>query len=228
MSLNQPKPSRRKRPRQYGGDGLDCCRVRRASGCEPTRVVAATERSMWDFSHARTGAGEYRMEQRGFLDAQASQLRSGPRTAQTRRICHDHSTPVKVSRATLYSHTGGSIISALLHPSTCRVYPSTRPQPPTTSSGPQLLARLQSSRLTGILKRLDTWITWAVVGIAIGIAFGANLTAVWLVAVGLIVFVAYLHLTGPVRAETEGRRFASGGVFMIAWIAGFVIKGLLL
>ena len=91
-----------------------------------------------------------------------------------------------------------------------------------------MLARLQSSRLTGILKRLDTWITWAVVGIAIGVAFGANLTAVWLVTAGLIAFVAYLHFTGPAREETEGRRFAAAGVFMIAWIVGFAIKGLLL
>ena len=91
-----------------------------------------------------------------------------------------------------------------------------------------MLARLQSSQLTGILKRLDNWIIWAVVGIAIGVAFGANLTAVWLVTAGLIAFVAYLHLTGPAREETEGRRFAAGGVFMIAWIVGFAIKGLLL
>ena len=88
--------------------------------------------------------------------------------------------------------------------------------------------RLQSSRLTGILKRLDNWIIWAVVGIAIGVGFGANLTAVWLVTAGLIAFVAYLHLTGPAREETEGRRFAAGGVFMIAWIVGFAIKGLIL
>ena len=91
-----------------------------------------------------------------------------------------------------------------------------------------MLARLQSSQLTGILKRLDNWIIWAVTGIAIGVAFGANLTAVWLVTAGLIAFVAYLHLTGPAKEETEGRRFAAGGVFMIAWIVGFAIKGLLL
>ena len=91
-----------------------------------------------------------------------------------------------------------------------------------------MIALLQSSRLTGILKWLDTWITWAVVGIAIGIAFGASLTAVWLVTAGLIAFVAYLHFTGPARAETEGRRFAAGGAFMIAWIVGFAVKGLLL
>ena len=91
-----------------------------------------------------------------------------------------------------------------------------------------MLARLQSSRHTGILKRLDNWIIWAVAGIAIGVAFGVNLTAVWLVTAGLIAFVAYLHLTGPAREETEGRRFAAGGVFMIAWIVGFAIKGLLL
>ena len=64
------------------------------------------------------------------------------------------------------------------------------------------------------------------VGVVIGAALGVNQTSVVLVAVGLGAFIAYLSLHGPARRETEGRLFASGGVFMIAWLLGFVIRGL--
>ena len=65
-------------------------------------------------------------------------------------------------------------------------------------------------------------------GFAIGLALGVNTISVWLVAIGLGLFVAYLSLHGPARRETEGALFASGGVFIIAWIAGFVVRGLVL
>ncbi len=91
-----------------------------------------------------------------------------------------------------------------------------------------MLARLQSSKAFQLLKKLDSWITWAVVGLAVGAALGVNSASVWIVAIGLVVFVGYLALHGPARRETEGRYFASGGVFMIAWLVGFVIKGTLL
>ena len=67
-----------------------------------------------------------------------------------------------------------------------------------------------------------------VVGFAIGLALGVNTISVWLVAIGMGLFVAYLALHGPARRETEGALFAAGGVFMIAWIAGFVVRGLVL
>ena len=79
-----------------------------------------------------------------------------------------------------------------------------------------------------ILRRLDSWVTWGVVGFAIGMALGVNTISVWLVAIGLGVFIAYLALHGPARRETEGSLFASGGVFMIAWMLGFIARGLLL
>ena len=50
----------------------------------------------------------------------------------------------------------------------------------------------------------------------------------WLVAIGMGVFIAYVALHGPARRETEGALFATGGVFMMAWIVGFVARGLLL
>ena len=82
--------------------------------------------------------------------------------------------------------------------------------------------------LMAILRRLDSWVTWGVVGFAIGMALGVNTISVWLVAIGLGVFIAYLALHGPARRETEGSLFASGGVFMIAWMIGFIARGLLL
>ena len=78
------------------------------------------------------------------------------------------------------------------------------------------------------LRLLDSWITWGVVGFVIGLALGVNSVSVWLVAIGMGVFIAYVALHGPARRETEGALFATGGVFMMAWIVGFVARGLLL
>lgn len=77
-----------------------------------------------------------------------------------------------------------------------------------------------------LIKRLDSWVTWGVVGIAIGLALGVNTASVWLVAVGLVGFLVYLAKHGPARQETEGGLFAAGGVFMMGWLLGFVIRGL--
>jgi hypothetical protein len=112
------------------------------------------------------------------------------------------------------------------------------------------------------VKRLDSWITWGVVGGAIGFALGANAASVILVAVGLGAFLLYLHLHGPaiesvdanqlavagaadvqeeqqtdddqetparplLPPKSEGDLFAAGGVFMVAWLLGFVVRGLI-
>ena len=90
-----------------------------------------------------------------------------------------------------------------------------------------LLARIQSSRVGVVLKKLDSWVTWGVVGFIIGLALGVNDLSVWLVAIGLGLFIAYLALHGPAKRKTEGSLFAAGGVFMMAWMAGFIARGLL-
>jgi|TARA_B100001971_G_C18134358_1_gene506712 hypothetical protein len=102
------------------------------------------------------------------------------------------------------------------------------------------------------LKRLDSWITWGVVGAAIGLALGVNQISVILVAVGLGLFLVYVHLHGPaidgspddqievepgdeddapptslLAPKSEGTLFAAGGVFMMAWLVGFVVRGLI-
>ena len=90
-----------------------------------------------------------------------------------------------------------------------------------------MLARIQESRISTVLRKLDSWITWGVVGFIVGLALGVNDLSVWLVAIGLGLFIAYLALHGPAKRETEGSLFAAGGVFMTAWIIGFVARGLL-
>ena len=91
-----------------------------------------------------------------------------------------------------------------------------------------LTERIRPPWLAATIRRLDSWITWGVIGFAIGLALGVNSISVWLVAIGLGLFIAYLALHGPARRETEGALFACGGVFMITWIAGFVVRGLVL
>lgn len=90
-----------------------------------------------------------------------------------------------------------------------------------------MLARIQESRVGTVLRKLDSWITWGVIGFIIGLALGVNDLSVWLLAIGLGLFIVYLALHGPARRESEGSLFAAGGVFMMAWMAGFILRGLL-
>ena len=77
-----------------------------------------------------------------------------------------------------------------------------------------------------LIKKLDSWITWGIIGVVIGASLGVNTASVWLVAIGLGAFLVYLSMHGPAKRETEGSLFASGGVFMMGWIVGFVVNGL--
>ena len=84
---------------------------------------------------------------------------------------------------------------------------------------------MEVSRIS--LNRLaDSPLPWGVAGFAIGAALGVNTLSVWLVAAGLGVFLVYLWLHGAARQQTEGWLFAGGPVFMMAWLAGFVVREL--
>ena len=78
-----------------------------------------------------------------------------------------------------------------------------------------------------LIRRLDSWITWGVAGVAIGLGLGVNTASVVLVAAGLGGFIVYLAAHGEAKGETEGNLFAAGGVFMMGWLLGFVVRGLL-
>ncbi len=73
---------------------------------------------------------------------------------------------------------------------------------------------------------LDSPASWAAAGFAIGIGLGVTTPSVWLVAIGLCGLLAYLGLHGPAHPETEGRLFAGGPAFILAWLVGFVVHGL--
>lgn len=87
-----------------------------------------------------------------------------------------------------------------------------------------MLARLQSSKKYLVL----SWVCWGLIGFAIGIALGVTTLSVSLIAIGLGLFAVFLALNGPARRESEGHLFAGGGAFIIAWLVGFVIRGVAL
>ena len=73
---------------------------------------------------------------------------------------------------------------------------------------------------------IDSPISWAIAGFIISTALGVNFISVILVAAGLGAFVLYLFAHGPARRETEGKLFAAGPVFIVAWMVGFVVHSL--
>ena len=87
-----------------------------------------------------------------------------------------------------------------------------------------MLERLQSSKLYLNL----SWICWGALGFAIGIALGVTALSVTLIAIGLGLFAVFLALNGAAKRESEGHLFAGGGVFIVMWIVGFVVRGIAL
>ena len=82
--------------------------------------------------------------------------------------------------------------------------------------------------MSTVIRYLDTPITWALVGFVIGLVLGVNLVSVILLAIGLGVFLLYLRVHGDADDSTETLLFASGPIFIIAWMAGFVVHSLVL
>ena len=74
----------------------------------------------------------------------------------------------------------------------------------------------------------DSPFSWAAVGCIIGLILGVTTLSVVLLYVGLGAFLLYLRLNGPAQHETEGKLFIIGPAFMMAWVAGFVVRGLII
>ena len=87
-----------------------------------------------------------------------------------------------------------------------------------------MLKRLQSSKEYLIL----SWICWGLIGFVLGVALGVTTLSVSLIAIGLALFAVFLALHGPARRESEGHLFAGGGMFIIMWLVGFVVRGVAL
>ena len=73
---------------------------------------------------------------------------------------------------------------------------------------------------------IDSPLSWAVAGFTIGAALGVTFVSAILIAIGLGAFLVYLARHGPAKRDSEGRLFAGGPVFMMAWLLGFVVHGL--
>ena len=74
----------------------------------------------------------------------------------------------------------------------------------------------------------DSPFSWAAVWCIIGLILGVTTLSVVLLSVGLGAFLLYLRLSGPAQHETEGKLFIIGPDFMMAWVAGFVVRGLII
>ena len=75
-----------------------------------------------------------------------------------------------------------------------------------------------------LLRIIDSPLPWAIAGVAIGYILGVTSLSVWLVVAGFAAYVVYLRLHGEAEEETEGNLIAAGPVFMMAWVAGFILK----
>ncbi len=82
--------------------------------------------------------------------------------------------------------------------------------------------------MSTVSRYLDNPIIWALAGFVIGLILGVNLVSVILLAIGLGVFVLYLRAHGEAEDSRETLLFASGPIFIIAWMAGFVVHSLVL
>lgn len=78
-----------------------------------------------------------------------------------------------------------------------------------------------------ILRIIDSPFTWGTLGFIIGASLGVNATSVWLVAIGFGGFLMYLRIHGPADHHNEGWLFAGGPSFMMSWVLGFVVRGIL-
>ena len=73
---------------------------------------------------------------------------------------------------------------------------------------------------------IDSPLPWGIAGFVIGLALGVTVISAWLVAAGLVIFLAYLWRHGPADDSTEGLLFAAGPIFMMSWLVGFAVRGI--
>ena len=73
---------------------------------------------------------------------------------------------------------------------------------------------------------IDSPVPWGLAGFVIGFVLGVPTLSVSLIAIGLIGFLVYLWRHGPAEESTEGKLFASGPIFITAWLAGFIVRGI--
>ena len=78
-----------------------------------------------------------------------------------------------------------------------------------------------------ISRIIDSPFTWAAVGFIVGLALGATTLSVWILAGGFGGYLIFLKTRGPAKHATEGWLFAAGPAFMMSWMLGFIVRGIL-
>ena len=76
-----------------------------------------------------------------------------------------------------------------------------------------------------LLAWLDTPITWAIFGMAVGLGLGVTNVSVWLMAAGLGAFILYLASKGQAKRESETKLFGCGPALLLGWMTGFILHG---
>ena len=80
--------------------------------------------------------------------------------------------------------------------------------------------------MSTVSRYLDNPIIWALAGFVLGSVLGVILVSVILLAIGLGLFIVYLRAHGEAEDSRETMLFSSGPIFIIAWMAGFVVHSL--
>ena len=79
-----------------------------------------------------------------------------------------------------------------------------------------------------LIRFLDTPYVWGIAGVVLGAALGVTTLSVWLVVIGLCAYLVYVRQHGSVQRGTETRLFFAGPVFMMSWVLGFIVNGVVL
>ena len=77
-----------------------------------------------------------------------------------------------------------------------------------------------------ISRALDSPFAWAAAGFVIGLALGVTALSAWLLAAGFGAYLINLKMHGSAQHATESGLFAAGPAFMMAWVFGFIVRGL--
>ncbi len=69
---------------------------------------------------------------------------------------------------------------------------------------------------------------WGGFALLNGLVFAAQSISVWIVAILMLLFLAFLKIQGEAQQSTEGKIFAGGPLIMVGWIIGFSVRGIIL
>ena len=73
---------------------------------------------------------------------------------------------------------------------------------------------------------INSPLIWCVAGLIIGLIFGVTAESLGILTLGMILHLIYMWRKGNLSRDLEGWVFASGPVFLVSWIVGFMLRGI--